>query len=234
MPFKALVSYVANDKSKTTVKVSPRAKRRRRFGRFETLEPRLPLSASSIEGRAFVDVGPSDNVALDQPRVTVQFLTEEPAPNSEPAGNTIVGPNTLNSWLLDTGANTTLVFQSAVDDMTGSEPRYETVGKFEELGVGGSSLFDVSASYVFDFAGTSGQRNRILDTHVISNPNKDVSIFGPYGIVGMPAMTERVTTVDFTPWTTVVGTNIFLGTDFHETMPEPAGERYTVSVDNRV
>ncbi|TWU41340.1 Dockerin type I repeat protein [Novipirellula aureliae] len=234
MPFKTIVSDTSHDKLKTKAKASRRAKRRRRFGRFETLEPRLPLSASSIDGRAFVDVGPSDNVALDQPRVTVQFLTEEPAPNTEPAGNTIVGPNTLNSWLLDTGANTTLVFQSAVDDMTGSEPTYETVGKFEELGVGGSSLFDISESYVFDFAGASGQRNRILDTHVISNPDKDVSIFGPYGIVGMPAMTERVTTVDFTPWTTVVGTNLFLGTDFHEAVPEPAGERYTVRVDNRV
>ncbi len=100
----------------------------------------MALSASSIDGRPFVDIGPSDNVAWDQPRVTVQFLTQDFPDGQDPSSDIVVGPHTFNTWLLDTGANTTLVFQSAVSDMRESEPRYQTDGQFAEVGVGGVSL----------------------------------------------------------------------------------------------
>ena len=48
---------------------------KRCFGLFEALEPRIALSATSIDGKAFVDIGPSDNVAWDQPRVTVESVS---------------------------------------------------------------------------------------------------------------------------------------------------------------
>lgn len=213
---------------------------------MESLEPRLPLSASSIGGKPFVDVGPSDNVAWDQPRVTVQLLTEDFPGNVSPPANGIVGPNTVNLWLLDTGANTTLAFQTAVEDMQQSEPVYQTDAKFLELGVGGFQEFDISASYAFDFAGTkTNERVRLTDTRIISDPTRDVSIAGPYGIAGMPLMTERVTSLDFTPWLDLSDFNFLMETDFSDTVPEPwrpaddltgerAAVRYTVSVDNRI
>ncbi len=181
------------------------------------------LSASPLAGRPYFDLGPSDGVAWDQPRVTVEL--------SDAAQN-VIGPLTFNSWLLDTGANTILGFQTAVGDMTGP-PVYQTEGRFEELGVGGSSLYDISKSYRFDFAGESGVRNTLLDARIITDATRDVSFLGPYGIVGMPAMTERVTTLDFTPWTTFTGLDFYMKTDFGDDLPEYSGPRYTLAVDNR-
>lgn len=209
--------------------------KRKRSLRFELLETRRMLSASSIDGRPFVDIGPSDNVAWDQPRVTVQFLTEDFPDGTDPSSNIIVGPNTFNTWLLDTGANTTLVFQTAVNDMREFEPRYQTSGLYAELGVGGLSFYDTSIPYRFDFSdSTDFERNTLLDVSVISNPNNDISIFGPWGITGMPAMTERVTTFDFTPWTTLAEFDLFMKVNFEDELPTPLGPRYSISVDNRI
>ena len=208
----------------------PRAHRRpaattlRRQLTVELLESRQLLSASPINGRPYFDLGPSDGVAWDQPRVTVQFIDEL---------ERIVGPTTFNTWLLDTGANTILAFQTAVGDMVGPPAPYQTESQFEELGVGGTQLFDISKAYRFDFAGDSGIRNTRLDTRIISDANRDVSIFGPYGIVGMPAMTDRVTTLDFTPWTTIVDLELYMKVEFGSEVPEYNGPRYSIKVDNR-
>jgi hypothetical protein len=85
--------------------------RRKRTGRrarllVETLERRFALDGTGQ--RPFIDLGASDNVALDQPRVTVEF--------GDASGGSI-GPDIFNSWLLDTGANTILAFKTAIDDM---------------------------------------------------------------------------------------------------------------------
>ena len=190
---------------------------------IEGLERRYALDGTGP--RPFIDLGPSDNVALDQPRVTVEF--------GDAAGRSI-GPDIFNSWLLDTGANTILAFKTAIDDMNESPPPYQVEGLFNELGVGGSQLFDISAPYRLDFAGTSGIRQTISDTRIISDATRDVSMFGPFGIVGMPAMTGRVTTLDFTPWLSFAEGNFLMATDFAAELPAPAGPRYSISVDDRV
>ena len=202
--------------------------RRKRTGRrarllVETLERRFALDGTGQ--RPFIDLGASDNVALDQPRVTVEF--------GDASGRSI-GPDIFNSWLLDTGANTILAFKTAIDDMNESPPPYQVEGLFNELGVGGSQLFDISAPYRLDFAGTSGVRQTIVDTRIISDATRDVSMFGPFGIVGMPAMTGRVTTLDFTPWLTFAEGNFLMAADFSAELPAPAGPRYSISVDDRV
>ncbi len=150
----------------------------------------------SLATTPYVDLGTSDNVAWDQPRVAVELLEDA-------AGTRSVGPTYLNTWLLDTGANTTIAFASAVDDMRQPPYVYQTDGRFVEYGVAGAHTFDISAAYRFDFAGNDGERHTLLDGRIISDPNDDISIFGPYGIVGMPAMEGRVTTFDFTVWTYV-------------------------------
>ena len=191
--------------------------RRKRTGRrarllVETLERRFALDGTGQ--RPFIDLGASDNVALDQPRVTVEF--------GDASGRSI-GPDIFNSWLLDTGANTILAFKTAIDDMNESPPPYQVEGLFNELGVGGSQLFYISAPYRLDFAGTSGVRQTIVDTRIISDATRDVSMFGPFGIVGMPAMTGRVTTLDFTPWLTFAEGNFLMAADFSAELPAPAG-----------
>jgi len=142
------------------------------------LERRYALDGTGP--RPFIDLGASDNVALDQPRVTVEL--------GDATGRSI-GPDIFNSWLLDTGANTILAFKTAIDDMNESPPPYQVEGLFEELGVGGSQAFDISIPYQLDFAGTSGARQTLVDARIISDATRDVSMFGPFGIVGMPAMT---------------------------------------------
>lgn len=197
----------------------------RRLGTFERLEPRLTLSASSIDGRPYVDLGPSDNVALDQPRVTVELIND----NLQS-----LGPSIFSTWLLDTGANSTLTFKNAVNEMNETPPFYVTEGVFEELGVGGTQLFDISAPYRFDFAGYDGIRQTLLNTRILSDDTRDLSLFGPWGIKGMPAMTERYTSLDFTGWINFDLAELFMKTSFPEQIPEHNGPRYTLSVDNRV
>jgi hypothetical protein len=198
--------------------------RRRKVGCFESLEPRLLLSASSLGGRPYIDLGPSDNVALDQPRVSVELIS----------GQQALGPSVYNTWLLDTGANSILTFRNAVDEMNEFPPNYQVEGRFEELCVGGSQLFDISAAYRFDFAGHDLDRRTLNNTRLISDATRDLSLFGPWGIVGMPAMTERYTSLDFTGWLTFDLDNLLMKTTFPSSLPAPSGPRYTLSVDNRV
>ena len=200
-----------------------RSGRRRAGFQIEVLERRYALDGAGP--RPFIDLGASDNVALDQPRVTVEF--------GDATGSSI-GPDMFNSWLLDTGANTILAFKTAIDDMDESPPLYQVEGLFEELGIGGSQAFDISIPYQLDFAGTSGVRQTLVDARIISDATRDVSMFGPFGIVGMPAMTGRVTTLDFTPWLTFGDGNFLMATEFAAELPAPAGPRYSITVDNRV
>lgn len=176
----------------------------------------------SLETTPYVDLGPSDNVAWDQPRAVIQLLTEN---------EDIIGPSFLNTWLLDTGANTTIAFRSAVEDMVG----YETEGKFIEYGVAGPHEFDISAEYRVDWAGRTGERHTLHNERIISDPFDDISIFGPYGIIGMPAMSELVTTFDFTPWTVVdpFG-DILMRVYFSDTLPADPGDRYSIPTDTRI
>ena len=198
------------------------AKRRPRL-QLERLEQRYALDGAGP--RPFIDLGASDNVALDQPRVTVEF--------GDASGRSI-GPDIFNSWLLDTGANTILAFKTAIDDMNESSPSYQVEGLFSEIGVGGSQLFDLSIPYQLDFAGTSGARQTRADTRIISDASRDVSMFGPFGIVGMPAMAGRVTTLDFTPWLTFGEGNFLMAAEFATDLTAPVGPRYSITVDDRV
>lgn len=178
----------------------------------------------SLDTTPYVDLGPSDNVAWDQPRVAVELLSDD-------EGSVSIGPSILKTWLLDTGSNSTMAFKSAVDDMNG----YETEGKFVEFGVAGDHEFDISAAYRFDFAGRTYVRNTLLNERILSDPNNDISMFGPYGIVGMPAMEGRVTTLDFSGWTNAGDMDsMWMEVEFSDTLPADEGNRYSVSVDNRV
>ncbi len=177
----------------------------------------------------YVDLGTSDNVAWDQPRVAVEFFQDA-------EGTRSVGPGYTNTWLLDTGANTTIAFATSVAEMLSSLYPYETDGKFVEFGVAGPHEFDISVPYRFDFSGSNYERNTVLDARLISDPYNDISIFGPYGIVGMPAMQGRVTTFDFTVWTYVdIFGDLLMRVFFRDDVPAGNEElRYGISVDKRM
>ena len=129
------------------------------------------------------------------------------------------GPDLSNTWVLDTGAQGLLSAGAATAEM--KVKGYETEGTFEELGIGGYTTYKVSKIYNFDFAGNSGIRNTLADVRILSS---DTASFGGFGgIVGMPAMVHRVTSMDLTPMTAF---NL-IGVEFPGSVPADSGHRYS-------
>jgi len=190
---------------------------------LEQLERRVVLSIGMI------DFGPSDNIALDQPRVAVE-LAEDP-PDGIVGNWRSLGPGYFNTFLLDTGANSVMCMASATGELDG----FVTEGQFEELGVAGGHLMDISAEYRLDYAGTSGIRNTIDPARILSDAERDFSQMGPWGIVGMPGMAGKVTSLDMTVWSGGgTGLELYMTTEFGSTLPASNGHRYALQVDNRV
>ena len=109
-----------------------------------------------------------------------------------------------------------------------------SVSKFKDPGVGGYATYNLSSPYEVDFTGSDNV------THVLPQTTNDERIltsttfsYGPSvpGVLGMPALLNRVTTLDtsqqeeFEP----------LGVTFSDTLPPSStGHRFTVSTDTRV
>ncbi len=176
-----------------------------------------PVRATSIL------LGPADPMAVDQPRVAVELYT--PVPEHS------LGPSLSNLWLLDTGAQGLIAVGYAVEEMEAEG--YLTESTFYELGIGGLSLYDVSAVYHFDFAGAGGQRQTIPDARILSNGEINYGGFG--GIVGMPGMVNLVTSLDMV---NMLGEDSewglefdYMGVDFGPELPHPWPSRYSAAVD---
>jgi hypothetical protein len=159
-----------------------------------------------------VFLGRSDNVAIQQPLVTVEVIDEG---SGDPVS---LGPETFNQLLLDTGA-TGLVFV----DIAAAELEFNGIiddGDYEEQGVAGFTLMDVSAPYRFDFAGRSGIRNTIQDARILYNSSLSFSFLGPWGIIGMPVMMDRVTELDMTGWSNPLDAlDLSIGVEFSDDVP---------------
>ena len=138
----------------------------------------------------FILLGPADEIALDQPRVAVELI--------DPTTGRSLGPSFANTFLLDTGANSILAVDDAIYELNLNG--YRTEGTFLEQGIGGFTQFDVSAVYDVRFAGADGQVQTIPDARLMSSTTTS---FCPipgfcsfFGIIGMPAMENRVTTLN--------------------------------------
>ena len=188
---------------------------------------------------------------MPQPYVYVEVLEEISPGVYQSFGPTstggMFGLTAYNYCLLDTGANSILIVDDAAADMEAAG--YQTEGRFWEVGVGGYTEYEVSAPYRFAVTGTdevthyldgdNGQGIRIQSsTETYLGAPLD-SFGGIPGLVGMPAMTGRVTTMDMTHW--IDSNNIedllYVGTSFSSEVPSlPAGStnRYTVALDNRI
>ena len=164
----------------------------------------------------YVMLGQADILAIDQPRVAVEVYIPEPEHS--------FGPVYANTFLLDTGAQGLMAVGYSVDEMTGAG--YETVAVFDELGIGGSTPYDVSEVYNLDFAGSDGTRYTLDDIRLLSNSSVDFGSFG--GIVGMSAMLGRTTTLDMTAMLGGEYGFDYMGVGFSAAPPADNGHRYGV------
>jgi uncharacterized protein YidB (DUF937 family) len=145
-----------------------------------------PLQAAS----PYIRLGPADELALDQPRVAVEVI--------DPLSGRSLGPELANTFLLDTGANSILVVDDAIYSLNANG--YQTEGTFFERGIGGTVEFDVSAEYDIRYAGTDGQIETLERARILSSTTTSFcpipGLCSFFGIIGMPAMENRITTLN--------------------------------------
>lgn len=149
-----------------------------------------PAFAQLAAPKPYILLGPTDELALDQPRIALELV--------DPRTGQSLGPELANTFLLDTGANSILSVDDSIAELRSAG--YRTEGTFYEQGIGGFSEFDVSAPYHIRFAGADGlplvlENARILSsTEVSLCPIPGACSFS--GIAGMPLMQNRVTTLN--------------------------------------
>lgn len=158
-----------------------------------------PALAAPLEEDLWVDLGQADSIAIDQPRVFYQL--------ARPGTDIVDGPDELFAQaLLDTGANGVVLAMLAYLDSLEfqvDEDRYAVATRddgskvqYSELGVAGTHFFDVLEEYDLYFNEFSPDPTLHLleDVRPIGDP--DIDFGGFSGIVGMPAMINRRTTLD--------------------------------------
>ena len=186
-------------------------------------------SATAAVARAdpTVTLGASDELAIDQPLVPIEVF--------DPATGASMGPSVYYNYpfYLDTGAQGILVVSTAVDELAASG--YQTCAKYDETGVGGLKYpYDVSLPYNLDFAGTDLVSLSLRGVRMMSDPATTLpatpllSMWGypeAYGVVGTPAMVNRVTSLNQAAvvdnWTT-------MDVAFSSRLPAASGHRYSV------
>jgi hypothetical protein len=156
-------------------------------------------------------------MALDQPIVVIEVID----PNAA-GGPKSLGPDIINECLLDTGTSGFLVTGDAVSSL--DDAGFQTVAQYQEQGVAGFDMFNVSALYELDFAGTSGVRQTFADARLLAGGNVDLGDWA--GIVGMPGMRGKIAAMDFSVWQS--GEADTLGLEFPATLPASSGHRYTL------
>lgn len=171
-------------------------------------------------GGGQIHLGPSDGMALDQPRVAVEVYEPDPFHS--------LGPDLFNEFLLDTGAQGIIAVNAgygvgALEEMEANG--YQTEGTYAETGIGGQSIYDVSAVYNVAFAGSNGSALNLFDARLLSNPDANFGGWG--GVMGMPAMVGRVTTLD----NTALPTDWMMGVGFSDTAPAADPHRYSVDME---
>ena len=148
----------------------------------------LSVVAQSHATAPVFDLGLAASTGLSQPMVNVQLADED--------GN-VLGPSSATNFILDTGANGILMANTVLAELNG----YRTEGTVLEQGIGGFLEFDVSAPYEFRYVADGGGLQSLPDTRVMSSTDTSFCQLGIcqfHGIAGMPAMTERVVSMDFT------------------------------------
>ncbi len=166
-----------------------------------------------------VVLGPSDGIALDQPRVAIELIDTS---SGEPVS---MGPEYFNECLFDTGANSVLLAGPAAQDLVDHGMVSEAT--YYEQGVAGFTAFSISQSLRFDFAGSSGERHTLENTRVMYSA--ELGLGSLAGVVGMPGMVGRVIGMDMSVWN--AGDITYLVTEVLDELPDAIGPRYEVPLD---
>lgn len=173
------------------------------------------LMAGIAHGAGNLVLGPSDNLALDQPRVEVQVR--------RPDTGDSLGPDYFSSFLLDTGAQGLVVASYATSELT--DNGYETVAWFDEQGVSGTSPYRISVPYDVEVTDSAGGSVTLPEARLMSSTSADFGSFG--GIVGMPAMMGRSVTLDFS----AIPTYWALAAYIEASPPAPGPNAYRVPLE---
>ncbi|MCC7147303.1 MAG: PEP-CTERM sorting domain-containing protein [Phycisphaeraceae bacterium] len=180
----------------------------------------LALAALGAGARPYITLGPTDILSLDQPRVTFGLV--------QPGTNTLVGPTLYNSAALDTGANGVLLAKLAYvdDEVYVQATRGDgTPVYYDEMGVAGSEWLAVLKFYDLIFEGSNTNSEiRVSNVRALASPTLDIGGFA--GIVGMPAMTGRVTTLDLEPMSNLE----FIDVAFSAQVPASRPDSYHVGL----
>jgi hypothetical protein len=160
-------------------------------------------------------LGPSDFFVSNQPRVMIQM--EYPVNSGVPFGEPV-------EFYLDTGA-------SGILFATGSyfeNPNYYNVEhrtdgsvvQYEETGVAGTQLLDVFQPHDFYFAGTDGTTTLLPNIRPFGSIDADLADVN--GLVGMPAMINRVTRLNLQNQLDLSSDNwSLIDVSFHTNAPAP-------------
>lgn len=194
------------------------------------------LAGGAAAANPYVNLGPTADFAFDQPFVSFTMSLN---------GNTLGPAGDAQTFLLDTGASSIVAVGAAAEDLHNSIGDFNQ-GVFKEQGVGGFIDYYVSAPYEMTIHGTGDQQITIRDVKILSDPAQDFGFgVGFHGIVGMPAMVNRVTTLDMTGELGGVditdldaliefllggGTASSVGVGFSNDLPLSNGHRYGVPV----
>lgn len=187
-----------------------------------------------------IDVGGND-IALSQPIVNMQVF--------DPTTGDLLGPTLSQPFLLDTGASVVyiaggtfvtidpdtfeIISTNAYTELSEAGVDF-SVGTVEELGIGGVQTVNFSAPY--DIVATRDGVNTVEleDVRMIGNGEADFGGFA--GILGTPAMVNRVTTLDLTVWSggqsdpdTFTIDNLYMDVQFgatgDATLPDPEADQ---------
>ena len=194
----------------------------------------------------YIDLGPMEDPLSPDMKwayVNVEMSSLDGLTHLGPYGSTVNLLYTAvahNRLILDTGANSALFVSEAAAELETNG--IVDVGDYVEMGVSGEETYNVSAPYRYQFWGTTNTtRYTVLPdggTQVLYNSAADIngrledSVYPIPGVLGMPAMTGRVTTLDMQPW---MGANdlfeiSFMDTIFSQTSPVSTSHRYSVEL----
>lgn len=192
----------------------------------QVLVTETAVTFEDAPGGTNVFLGRSDNIAIDQPKAQIEVIRYDQF--GEPVS---MGPAAFNSFLLDTGATGIVVTANPTFELM--ENGYQVYDiPYAEQGIAGTTYMDVSYPYRVDFAGYTGERNTLENFQLLSSLEVEFSFFGPWGIIGMPAMVNRVTTVDMSAWSNIQDVeDLPVKTFFGMAAPENTGHLYHVPLE---
>lgn len=189
----------------------------------------------------YIDLGSmQDPISPDMRWAYVNVEMSQPLGPNGSTTNLLGGAAAHNRLILDTGANSALFVAEAAAELEANG--IVDVGDYVEIGVSGSETYNVSAPYRYQFWGTTNTTRYTVSpdggTQVLYDSAADIggrledSLYPIPGILGMPAMTGRVTTLDMQPW---MGENglfdiSFMDTVFSQTSPVSTNHRYSVEL----